>query len=202
MRSSSCGYLFFDEALEKTLWKNSQLAYSHHPYKMARVHNFSCPTFPLSIKDTSKIPTLSIFPSKPCEPVDMKGKFREVSPLGHKWKFHVCHYYISDNPKHDKIFVQKCFLIHQSYLKENDLIPTLHYVRSNGCSSQIKGTRSWFHVSRYKYIIICGQLLPHGCTMQWDYVSWVMVKGPYDGAGDILNKLMKWRKSNKHKELC
>ena len=61
--------------LKIPLWKNSQVAYFHHPYKMSHLNSFPCPTFSLSIKGRVQIPTLSTFPSKPYEPRDMKGNF-------------------------------------------------------------------------------------------------------------------------------
>jgi len=62
------------------LSKNSHVAYSRDPYKMSHLHNFPCPTkySHCQSRDTSKIPTLSTFPSKSYWPLDMKGTYSQI----------------------------------------------------------------------------------------------------------------------------
>ena len=65
------------------------------------------------------------------------------------------HYYIPYDLMHDKIFVLKCFQLHWRYLKENKLIPMLHYDWLDDYSPQFKGVGSQFYTSKYPFIIIC-----------------------------------------------
>jgi hypothetical protein len=72
-----CDSSFFGISLSK----NSQVTYSHHPYKISHLHNFPCLNeySHYQSRGMCKIPTLSTFPSKPCEPRDMKGNFGKFS---------------------------------------------------------------------------------------------------------------------------
>ena len=47
-------------------------------------------------------------------------------------------YYISDDRKHDSLFVQKCLTDHWQYLKRQDTYPCCHIVWSDGCAAQFK----------------------------------------------------------------
>ena len=65
------------------------------------------------------------------------------------------HYYISDAPEHDTLFVQHCFARHWRHLTERGIIPNEHVVWSDGCAAQFKSRRCWYHVSKYfSYLVI------------------------------------------------
>jgi hypothetical protein len=57
-------------------------------------------------------------------------------------------YYISDDRKHDTLFVQYCLSYHWRYLNGIGMFPWRHTVWSDGCAAQFKGARSWFYVAR------------------------------------------------------
>ena len=59
------------------------------------------------------------------------------------------HYYISDAPEHDTLFVQHCFALHWRHLMDRGIKPNEHIVWSDGCAAQFKSRRCWYHVSRY-----------------------------------------------------
>ena len=61
------------------------------------------------------------------------------------------HYYISDAPEHDTLFVQHCFALHWKHLTGRGIRPNEHIVWSDGCAAQFKSRRCWYHVSRYSY---------------------------------------------------
>jgi hypothetical protein len=83
--------------------------------------------------------------------------------------------------------VQKCFSLHWGYLTRRGVFPKKHIVWSNGCASQFKGARSWFHVARYPSLTMCPQL-PMGCAMERHYWGASHGKGPHDGAGAYLKQ--------------
>lgn len=73
------------------------------------------------------------------------------------------HYYISDDRIHDTLFVQHCFELHWIHLTSTlGVYPAEHWVWSDGCSSQFKSSRCWYHVSRYPAKTVSAQL-PSGC---------------------------------------
>ena len=60
------------------------------------------------------------------------------------------HFYISDDKTHDTLFVQHCFMIHYSWLKEQGLTSlSEHWVWSDGAASQFKAKKT---------ILLCGQV--------------------------------------------
>lgn len=59
------------------------------------------------------------------------------------------HYYISDAPEHDTLFVQHCFALHWKHITGRGIRPNEHIVWSDGCAAQFKSRRCWYHVSRY-----------------------------------------------------
>jgi hypothetical protein len=67
------------------------------------------------------------------------------------------HFYISDDPCHDSYFVQHCLLLHWQHVVSNGFQPKIHFIWSDGCSSQFKNKVLWAFVSRYP-------LLYDGCT--------------------------------------
>ena len=73
------------------------------------------------------------------------------------------HYYISDDKKHDSLFVQHCLLLHWR-LSANGERPMEHWVFSDGCAGQFKGATAMYFVARYPS-------LTNGCTMVWNYFA-------------------------------
>ena len=59
------------------------------------------------------------------------------------------YYYISDDPKHDSLFVQHCLNLHWTTLCVEGRAPTRHIVWSDGCAAQFKGATAFFYVSRF-----------------------------------------------------
>ena len=57
-------------------------------------------------------------------------------------------YYISDDHKYNSLFVQKCLINHWNFLKVSGASPAHHIVWSDGCATQLKGSKAWFFVSR------------------------------------------------------
>jgi len=66
----------------------------------------------------------------------------------------------------------------------------MHYVWNDGCVSQFKGARNWFHVARYPGLTIYLEL-PFGCMMQWNYWGTCHGKGPHDGARACLKQTIR-----------
>lgn len=64
------------------------------------------------------------------------------------------YYYVSDDRKHDSLFVQHCLMLHWRQLKESRVPPTRHVVWSDGCAAQFKGSTAWFFVARYFYLYL------------------------------------------------
>ena len=62
------------------------------------------------------------------------------------------YYYISNDPKHDNLFVQHCLNLHWTTLCTEGRAPTRHIVWSGGCATQFKGAMAFFYVSRF---VIC-----------------------------------------------
>lgn len=71
------------------------------------------------------------------------------------------HYYISDDKKHDSLFVQHCLLGHWDWVLSTSFRPTEHWVYSDGCAGQFKGSRAMYFVARYPGLT--------GCTMRWNF---------------------------------
>ena len=72
------------------------------------------------------------------------------------------HYWISDDPEHDTLYVQHCFGLHWRWLRAKGLCPTEHWVFSDGCARQFKSRRPMFYVAKYPGIA-------DGCRMRWEY---------------------------------
>lgn len=58
-------------------------------------------------------------------------------------------YYVSDDPKHDSLFVQYCLNLHWTVIKAWGKAPRRHTVWSDGCTVQFKGATAWYYVARY-----------------------------------------------------
>jgi hypothetical protein len=67
------------------------------------------------------------------------------------------HYYISDDKKHDSLFVQHC-LLHRRWLTASGERPVQHWVFSDRCAGQFKGAIAMYFVARYPS-------LTSGCSM-------------------------------------
>lgn len=74
------------------------------------------------------------------------------------------HYYISDDKKHDSLFVQHCLMLHWRWLNANGQRPVKHWVFSDGCAGQFKGATAMYFVARYPS-------LTSGCSMIWNYFA-------------------------------
>ena len=61
------------------------------------------------------------------------------------------HFYISDAPEHDTLFVQHCFALHWKHITDRGVKPNEHIVWSDGCAAQFKSRRCWYHVSRWRH---------------------------------------------------
>jgi hypothetical protein len=62
------------------------------------------------------------------------------------------HYYIFDDNNHDTFLVQHYFELHWAHLTTRGSWPNKHLVWSNGCATQFKSQRTWYHVAWYVYI--------------------------------------------------
>lgn len=71
------------------------------------------------------------------------------------------HYYISDDKKHDSLFVQHCLLLHWKWLLAAGMKPSEHWVYSDGCTAQFKGAKAMYFVARYPGLT--------ECTMRWSF---------------------------------
>jgi hypothetical protein len=76
--------------------------------------------------------------------------------------FKQTHYYISDDKKHDSLFVQHCMMLHWEWLNAIGIRPSEHWVFSDGCAGQFKGATAMYFVARYPG-------LTGGCSMRWNY---------------------------------
>ena len=64
----------------------------------------------------------------------------------------VVHFYISDDKKHDTLFVQHCLLVSHNWLKDQGLAPKYHWVWLDGGESQFKAKQTFYFVARYKML--------------------------------------------------
>jgi hypothetical protein len=84
--------------------------------------------------------------------------------------FKQTHYYISDDKKHDLIFVQHYMMLHWEWLNATGIRPSKHWIFSNGCAGQFKEAKAMYFVARYP-------CLTGGCSMQWNYFGFGHGKG-------------------------
>ena len=82
------------------------------------------------------------------------------------------HYYVSDDKKHDSLFVQHCLLLHWQWVLNNRDRPSKHWVFSDGCAGQFKGATALYFVARYPS-------LTGGCIMMWNFFASGHGKGTY-----------------------
>jgi hypothetical protein len=93
------------------------------------------------------------------------------------------HFYISDDKSHDNQFVQYCFSLHKDFLVQQGYpVPVEHIVFSDGCAAQFKCAKNLYFVARYPSLTRTN-VLPLGCTMQWNWFGTGHGKGWWDGAG-------------------
>jgi hypothetical protein len=90
-----------------------------------------------------------------------KNPFPDPLLEGSEW-IKESHFYVSDDKEHDTLFVQHCLLLHWNWLNEQGFKAKQHWVFSDGCSAQFKGSRAMYFVARYPG-------LTDGCAMRWDY---------------------------------
>ena len=76
----------------------------------------------------------------------------------------VIHFFISDDKKHDTLFVQHYFGLHWQWLLRQGLELNQHWVWSNGATSQFKARRPFYFVGRYHS--------ETGLEMRWNFWVW------------------------------
>jgi hypothetical protein len=54
------------------------------------------------------------------------------------------HYYISNEKKHDTLYVQHAFKLNWEFLREKECFLEWHVVWFDGCNGQFKSVRCWF----------------------------------------------------------
>ena len=57
------------------------------------------------------------------------------------------YYYIANDKKHDLFFVQHYMMLHWEGLIGAGIRPSEHWVFSDGCAGQFKGTRAMYFVA-------------------------------------------------------
>jgi hypothetical protein len=72
------------------------------------------------------------------------------------------HFYVSDDKKHDIVFVQHCLLMHWRWIVDHGIRPQEHWVFLDGCAGQFKGAWAMFFVAKYLG-------LTKGCKMKWQF---------------------------------
>ena len=92
------------------------------------------------------------------------------------------HFYISDDKKHDTLFVQHCFLLCDQWLKDQGLNFKKHWVWSDGAASQFKAARPFYFVARYYQLT--------GTEMTWNFFGSGHGKGEHDGAGAVIKRAL------------
>ncbi|CAM6081914.1 unnamed protein product [Calypogeia fissa] len=85
------------------------------------------------------------------------------------------HFYISDDNKHDTLFVQHCMDLHYGWMKGQGIHVEQHWVWSDGAASQFKSCRPFYYVSRYYHHF--------GARMKWFFHASGHGKGVADGLG-------------------
>ena len=94
----------------------------------------------------------------------------------------VIHFFISDDKKHDTLFVQHCFRLHWQWLLRQGLELNQHWVWSDGAASQFKARRPFYFVGRYPS--------ETGCEMRWNFFGSGHGKGEHDGAGAVIKRAL------------
>ena len=101
------------------------------------------------------------------------------------------HFYISDDPYHDSYFEQHCLLLHWQHVVSTGFEPKIHFIYSDGCSSQFKSKVPWAFASRYP--ILCND-----CICQWNFFGPSHGKGPHDGVGAVLKRYIQQAQLDVH----
>ena len=94
----------------------------------------------------------------------------------------VIHFFISDDKKHDTLFVQHCFKLHWGWLQNLKLDLRQHWVWSDGAASQFKAKRPFYFVGRYPGLT--------GMNMIWNFFESGHGKGEHDGAGAVVKRAL------------
>ncbi len=97
------------------------------------------------------------------------------------------HYYISNEKKHDTLFVQHAFMLHWEFFKSKGYQPKQHVVWSDGYLSPFKSAKAWYFLARYHNLIVSDQL-PCRCQMLWNYFAIRHGKGEVDGTSVLLKR--------------
>lgn len=92
------------------------------------------------------------------------------------------HFFISDDRKHDTLFVQHCFMLHWQWMKNKGLDANQHWVWSDGAASQFKAKRPFYFVGRYAGLT--------GKFMVWNFFGSGHGKGEHDGAGAVVKRAL------------
>lgn len=74
-------------------------------------------------------------------------------------------------------------------------------VSNDGCTSQFKGARNWFHVSRYLKLLSFPKF-PYGFMMYWNYWGINLEKGLHDGEGLVSSKPSRNNNLNLMVKIC
>ena len=94
----------------------------------------------------------------------------------------VVHFFISDDKKHDTLFVQHCFMLHWGWAREQNTELRQHWVWSDGAASQFKAKRPFYFVGRYQSLT--------GLSMIWNFFESGHGKGEHDGAGAVIKRAL------------
>ena len=92
------------------------------------------------------------------------------------------HFYISDDKMHDTLFVQHCFILHDTWLKQKGHHFQHHWVWSDGAASQFKARRPFYFVARYYQLT--------GLQMTHNFSASGHGKGEHDGAGAVIKRTL------------
>jgi hypothetical protein len=91
------------------------------------------------------------------------------------------HFYVSDDKKHDTLFVQHCLNMHWKWLDEQGVTLKDHIIFSNGVTWQFKNRRGFYYVSRYPG-------MTKGCQMHWQFFFTAHGKGEFRDKTFNLNR--------------
>ena len=92
------------------------------------------------------------------------------------------HFYIFDDKMHDTLFVQHCFILHNTWLKQKGHHFQHHWVWSNGAASQFKARRPFYSVARYYQLT--------GLQMTHNFSASGHGKREHDGAGAVIKRTL------------
>lgn len=97
------------------------------------------------------------------------------------------HYYMSNDRKHNILFIHHCFEFHWGNLQNLGVYLSKHQVQSDGYSGEFKSAQCWYHVAHYLQKTI-GPYMPQGYKMLWNFFGSSHGKGEDDGACVIVKR--------------